>query len=894
MKDSLKQTGQKLVADIEKGRNPALDVPIRNLSNVSYDTKTKLIRLGKAISKRYFFNVAHVRKFVQTIEVATTSKDLLDVGKHLSLREVFYRIKRTIPGTSVNIVDEQEESVAPDELLLVRLNGVMKFMTGVEILDYARKHGKKIYDDGKKEKYEDIDLVTCGFDKNYKIREMPVRTIIKHPSNAVKKITTASGKSVKVTLSHSLFISKWGLPKAIKAGELKVGDYIAVPRRINVIPKSEQIDIVKKLISNCPEKILSLLTLRGKKEVLSRIIKSIDKGALEKFVRIYYKSRLYTVLGNWRRSGIPLRLFKELNLDISNYYNELNIIAKGSKHKYNCLIKCDKDLGAVLGFLISEGGHSLGRKRLERSITIANSKKELLELFADSFTKTFGEKPGGRIIKSKDGTYKINIGYDLLSYILEYALEYKPIRAWDKTLPSCLLDANEETVSGFIKWYRLGDGSIADSTTKQINFHTTSLSLVNGVVFLLLRLGVLPRVYNIESKEPNRHKYYVIRVANREDIIRLSKVTGDFVGMDLEKTTSFSGDRIPNIAEIVRNNLDKLKMTDEAYKKFNWYGWANQGGVSRATLANSNALMEEYGPIDARLQLISNYDIAWDKIISIEDAEMPPYTIDLEVPEMQNFIGGNGLIILHNSNKAIEDLELITGCSREQLNINANKMGSVAGKVVIKDKGDLVDWSKLGSGGWSIPSNVEEIEFKKVNAKFIIYMEKAAEWERLHEDRVWEKLNCLIMSSQGQATRGVRRLLERLHREFKLPVYVLVDGDPWGAYIYSVLKYGSISLAHISESLAIPGARFLGLSANDVTKYELKKHLIKFKDIDIKRLQEISKYEWFKDNKDWQKEFRMWKELGGKVELAALSSKGISFISDKYIPEKIKNKEWLE
>lgn len=246
------------------------------------------------------------------------------------------------------------------------------------------------------------------------------------------------------------------------------------------------------------------------------------------------------------------------------------------------------------------------------------------------------------------------------------------------------------------------------------------------------------------------------------------------------------------------------------------------------------------------------------------------------------------------SNKSIEDLELITGCSREQLNINANKMGSVAGKVVIKDKGDLVDWGKLGSGGWSVPSNVEEIEFKKVNAKFIIYMEKAAEWERLHEDRVWEKLNCLIISSQGQATRGVRRLLERLHREFKLPVYVLVDGDPWGAYIYSVLKYGSISLAHISESLAIPGARFLGLSANDVTKYDLKKHLIKFKDIDIKRLHEISKYEWFKDNKDWQKEFKMWKELGGKVELAALSSKGISFISDKYIPEKIKNKEWLE
>lgn len=246
------------------------------------------------------------------------------------------------------------------------------------------------------------------------------------------------------------------------------------------------------------------------------------------------------------------------------------------------------------------------------------------------------------------------------------------------------------------------------------------------------------------------------------------------------------------------------------------------------------------------------------------------------------------------SNQAIEDLELISNSSRERLHINANKLGSVAGKVIVQDKGDLIDWSKLGSGGWSIPSNVEDIVFKKVDAKFIIYLEKAAEWERLHEDRVWEKLNCIIISSQGQATRGIRRLLQRLHLEYKLPVYILVDGDPWGAYIYSVIKYGSISLAHISEELAIPGAKMLGLTADDVIKYDLKRHLIKFEEVDVKRLEQVKNYDWFKDNKEWQKQFKLWKELNGKVELAALSSRGITFISDHFIPEKIKNKEFLD
>ncbi|MAF34398.1 DNA topoisomerase VI [Candidatus Woesearchaeota archaeon] len=246
------------------------------------------------------------------------------------------------------------------------------------------------------------------------------------------------------------------------------------------------------------------------------------------------------------------------------------------------------------------------------------------------------------------------------------------------------------------------------------------------------------------------------------------------------------------------------------------------------------------------------------------------------------------------SDKAIEDLELITGGSREQLHVNANKNGSVAGKVTIVDKGDTIQWDKMGSGGWSIPSNVEEIKFKKIQAKYVLYMEKAAVWERLHEDKFWEKHKCIIMSSQGQTTRGIRRLLQRLSTEHKLPIYVLADFDPYGVYIYSVIKYGSINLAHMSGKMSIPSVRFLGITADDIIKYDLKKHFIKLKDIDIARLKQIGNYEWFKDNKPWQRQFKMMKQFGAKAEIQALSSRGISFISEKYLPEKIKKNEVID
>lgn len=246
------------------------------------------------------------------------------------------------------------------------------------------------------------------------------------------------------------------------------------------------------------------------------------------------------------------------------------------------------------------------------------------------------------------------------------------------------------------------------------------------------------------------------------------------------------------------------------------------------------------------------------------------------------------------SDSVIEDLELITDQSREQLNINANKNGSVAGKVVIEDKGDTIDWSKLGSGGWSIPSNVENIKFKKITAKYILYMEKAAVWENLHEHKFWEKHNCIIISSQGQTTRGIRRLLQRLSNEHKLPVYVLCDFDAYGFYIYSVIKFGSINLAHISQKMAIPNIKYLGITAEDIENFGLQKHLIKLKDHDLVRLKQIKEYAWFKDNKSWQKQFEAMKKLESKAEIQALSSRGISFMAEKYLPDKIKNKEFID
>jgi DNA topoisomerase-6 subunit A len=244
------------------------------------------------------------------------------------------------------------------------------------------------------------------------------------------------------------------------------------------------------------------------------------------------------------------------------------------------------------------------------------------------------------------------------------------------------------------------------------------------------------------------------------------------------------------------------------------------------------------------------------------------------------------------SDAVVVDLEVAEDILREEMHLNADVRGRVVGDVTIIDRGDEVDWSRLGSGGWAIPSNVEDIEFKEVNADYILVVEKNAAFERMHEDKYWKKENLILVTTQGQAARGVRRLINRLAFEHNLPVIVFTDADAYGWYIYSVIKWGSMNLAHVTDKLGTPQAKFVGLTISDIDKYHLEKYTIKAKDVDIKRAKELLQYPWFQ-RKEWQEELQLMIKKGYKAELEALSGKGLQFMTKTYLPEKIENKEFL-
>ncbi|TVQ61914.1 MAG: DNA topoisomerase IV subunit A [Phycisphaerales bacterium] len=249
------------------------------------------------------------------------------------------------------------------------------------------------------------------------------------------------------------------------------------------------------------------------------------------------------------------------------------------------------------------------------------------------------------------------------------------------------------------------------------------------------------------------------------------------------------------------------------------------------------------------------------------------------------------------SDTILEDLEVSLGALREELHVFAKKRGTMVGNITIEDSGDEIDCRRMGSGGYAIPSICEPdvVKFGKCDAKFVLHVEKDTVWSRFNEDRFWEKHNCILTEGSGQPPRGVRRLLHRLHHELKLPVYCLLDCDPWGHYIYSVIKQGSINLAYESQRMAIPDAKFLGIRAIDYSRYDLSDDVqIELNDKDTARAKQIAAYPWFRDNRAWQREIKAMLDNGFKMEVESLITKDISYVTEVYVPDRLSSKDWLD
>jgi DNA topoisomerase-6 subunit A len=250
------------------------------------------------------------------------------------------------------------------------------------------------------------------------------------------------------------------------------------------------------------------------------------------------------------------------------------------------------------------------------------------------------------------------------------------------------------------------------------------------------------------------------------------------------------------------------------------------------------------------------------------------------------------------SDRMIEDLEIITELQRENFHVRPEENGAtIFGPIRIKEnverRGQVSERvihciDDVGEGGYQIPYNVDNLDFVEHDAKFIIAIETGGMRDRLIENGFDTDHDAIIVHLKGQPARSTRRLLKRMNERLKLPVVVFTDGDPWSYRIFASVAYGSIKSAHMSEYMATPAAQFIGVRPSDIVNYDLPTD--KLSDQDVRALQsELTDPRFGTDF--WKGEINLQLELKKKSEQQAFASRGLDYVTDVYLPERLTSLE---
>jgi len=242
------------------------------------------------------------------------------------------------------------------------------------------------------------------------------------------------------------------------------------------------------------------------------------------------------------------------------------------------------------------------------------------------------------------------------------------------------------------------------------------------------------------------------------------------------------------------------------------------------------------------------------------------------------------------SNQLVEDLEIVSGVTREDFHMRPEESGAtLMGPLRIREQTrrgerEIHCQEDVGEGGYQIPNNPDTIEFLDHDIDFVLAVETGGMRDRLVENGFDEQYNAMIVHLKGQPARATRRITKRLHDELGAPVMVFTDGDPWSYRIYGSVAYGSIKSAHLSEYLATPEARYVGIQPEDIVEYDLPTDPLS--DSDVNALESELEDPRFQTDY-WEEQIELQLDIEKKAEQQALASRGLDFVTDEYLPARL-------
>jgi len=482
---------------------------------------------------------------------------------------------------------------------------------------------QKAVEDGESHKIAGIDM------ESQKARLLQISDKYNKGLQKTFKIYTPHG-IIELTPTSKLLVLDEIEPKWILAKDLKPLDKIAIA---NKLPEIEEkvpniFNFVDDGIKFSGKWIKELFNLNGKNKEVSKIL-GISTKKIEGFKHNGSAS-----------AWIIKKIYKE------GFRESLNLSGKGK-----IPTKITKDIMYLLGLLAGDGHLRYNYKDNHVStIQLTNIDENVINEFKRIIKETFDISD-----IMYDGRYSYYFSSSPIGNLLKNL--GIPIKNKSKTItvPCYLINMPEKFIASYLKGLFDTDGHVhLVPSGMQVSYYTSSKQMMNGVKYLLLRLGISA---NFRYKKDGT---YELTISDKESLDKFKKKI-NFNHKDRREKlnslviTKYSKpvyNRVP-LRLVVNKIKDKYNLSKDKLIKLDLN--PDVESYTREQLNNFISLLKELNENPEfinKINILINNDIIWSPIRIIEESE--GYVYDFTVPKDHNFIA-NGFIV-HNSEKKIRDI----------------------------------------------------------------------------------------------------------------------------------------------------------------------------------------------------------------------------------------------
>jgi len=272
-------------------------------------------------------------------------------------------------------------------------------------------------------------------------------------------------------------------------------------------------------------------------------------------------------------------------------------------------------------------------------------------------------------------------------------------RSHEKRLPQEVFRLGNEQVALLLQHLWATDGCIfvPDSRRRppSVYFATASSGLASDVAALLLRLGIVARIRNVQQRGSS---WYRVDVSGGSDQRRFLGAVGSFgpriaPGERLRARLEGVGintnvDTLPTeVFTRVRRRMAEVGVSQRAMAKLRGTMY---GGTSHFRFSPSRRTVAGYAEIldDDQLRAQATSDLFWDRIVSIKPTGVEE-VFDLTVPGPASWLADG--IVSHNSGSLEQDADVVLLLHRDEMYTDEPDKKGLADVIVAKNRNGPTD-----------------------------------------------------------------------------------------------------------------------------------------------------------------------------------------------------------